>query len=138
MIDTNNVTFDAKSTSINNKSFWAAKLSNGHIVYEDVRPKNETAWKRFRSFMEKNKNLKIQKICLTFGGYRVKLDLDNSDGVFLSNRIFAVLGGLQKTARCIGVVKDLKANVVSIFEDGRQTNEIVDCMVDDPRVILNA
>jgi hypothetical protein len=132
--------FDVKHPAVNKKSFWSAYLSDGNTVYEDCRAGMRSAWSRLRNFLKSNTKIKILELSLTHGGRQVKISRNHPqdfDGYFLSNYVVAVLGGPQLLGRTVGLVRGPKAYVVSVMENGKKDEKIIDYKDDDPRVILD-
>jgi len=133
------LSYDRDDPSIDPKSFWTATLSDGNIIYEDIRPGQETAWTRMRKYLLNNKDVKIREMSLTFHneGVTIKRNHPNDfDGFFFSNQVVAILGGKQKLIRRLGLVKGSTAYVICISDDGEKNEEVVQCLENDPRVIF--
>ena len=120
--------FDLQHPAVNKKSFWAAHLSDGSVVYEDCRAGMRSAWIRLREFLKFNKKIKILELSLTHGGRQVKISRNHPqdfDGYFFSNYVVAVLGGPQVKGRIVGLIRGPKAYVVSVMENGKKNEQII-------------
>ena len=88
-------------------------------------------------YLSIEENVKILKLCLKFGQQIVTLDQDeNFDGFFFSKREKILVGICGWTYYAIGRTKGNKA-YVTWYGNGpkNQTNDILDCIDNDIRVI---
>jgi len=132
--------FDEKHDAVNKHAYWTAVLSDGRKVFEDCRKGLPSAWIRLKQFLKDNPTIKISELFLTFGGQRVRISKNHPhdfDGFYFSNRIEAVLGGIQKMSKCIGLIKGPAAHVIWICQDGVKKEESLSYDPKDPRVILD-
>lgn len=127
--------FELDHPDVNQDDCWIATLSDGKTVVQDAIPFEHSTWYRMAKYLKDKTDAKIQKLCLHFLGKVVTI-LDQADGFFFGNREEGLLGGPSKRFKGIGYVKDMVAYVTWITPDGIK-EEVINCITDDPRIILH-
>jgi len=137
--------FNSRHPHVTRGNRWIASLSDGTTVFEDITPKQKSAWRRLKDYIQEN-DLQITNLRLEAYGKFITLLKYKSDhgevqidGYWQSSKIGAFLGGVSGEInwRGIGFIKDEQVNIIWVDDSGNITSELRDFHEDDPAAILN-